>query len=41
LLSRLRAGRVKLDGVMLPEDPFFWAGFVLIGEPWWRAVTES
>jgi CHAT domain-containing protein/tetratricopeptide (TPR) repeat protein len=33
LLADLRAGRVKLGTLTLPEDPFFWAGFVLIGEP--------
>jgi CHAT domain-containing protein len=36
LLADLRAGRVtvhtKLGRVVLPEDPMFWAGFVLIGE---------
>jgi CHAT domain-containing protein len=36
LLADLRAGRVtvptKLGRVVLPEDPTFWAGFVLIGE---------
>jgi tetratricopeptide (TPR) repeat protein len=36
LLADLRAGRVtvptKLGQVVLPEDPMFWAGFVLIGE---------
>jgi CHAT domain-containing protein len=33
LLADLRAGPVKLGTLTLPEDPFFWAGFVLIGEP--------
>jgi CHAT domain-containing protein len=36
LLADLRAGRVTistaLGDVVLPEDPSFWAGFVLIGE---------
>jgi CHAT domain-containing protein len=36
-LARLRAGRVRVDGplghVTLPEDPLFWAGFVVVGEP--------
>jgi CHAT domain-containing protein len=37
LLAQLRAGRVQIDGplghVTLPEDPLFWAGFVVVGEP--------
>jgi CHAT domain-containing protein len=37
LLRDLRAGRVTIaapDGpIALPEHPFFWAGFVLVGEP--------
>jgi len=37
LLADLRAGTVtvetKAGPVVLPEDPMFWAGFVLIGEP--------
>ena len=37
LLRALRAGRVHVDTplgpVTLPEDPVFWAGFVLQGEP--------
>jgi CHAT domain-containing protein len=37
LLADLRAGNVrvitKAGPVVLPEDPKFWAGFVLIGEP--------
>jgi CHAT domain-containing protein/tetratricopeptide (TPR) repeat protein len=36
LLADLRAGRVRIGGphgAALPEDPFFWAGFVLVGEP--------
>ncbi len=37
LLAGLRAGRVQISSVgrtfTLPEDPFFWAGFVLVGEP--------
>lgn len=37
LLHQLRAGRVKLNTpggeVTLPENPMFWAGFVLQGEP--------
>jgi CHAT domain-containing protein len=36
-LARLRAGRVKVNSpfgqVTLPEDPLFWAGFIVIGEP--------
>jgi CHAT domain-containing protein/tetratricopeptide (TPR) repeat protein len=37
LLADLRAGRVivhsPLGDLVLPEDPAFWAGFVLLGEP--------
>jgi CHAT domain-containing protein/Tfp pilus assembly protein PilF len=37
LLADLRAGRVRVaepDGpITLPPDPYFWAGFVLVGEP--------
>src|SRR4029453_8449983 len=37
LLRDLRAGRVRIgtgdDAVRLPENPFFWAAFVLTGEP--------
>jgi CHAT domain-containing protein len=37
LLARLRAGTVTIDTPggprTLPEHPFFWAGFVLVGEP--------
>jgi len=37
LIQQLRAGRVRvktpLGPVTLPEDPVFWAGFVLQGEP--------
>jgi CHAT domain-containing protein len=37
LLRDLRAGRVTVatpaGRVRLPEHPFFWAGFVLLGEP--------
>jgi CHAT domain-containing protein/tetratricopeptide (TPR) repeat protein len=37
LIRRLRLGRVKANTVLgpvtLPEDPVFWAGFVLQGEP--------
>jgi CHAT domain-containing protein/tetratricopeptide (TPR) repeat protein len=37
VLAGLRAGRVKISSsgrtFTLPEDPFFWAGFVLVGEP--------
>lgn len=36
LLHALRAGRIRIggrDGVVLPADPYFWAGFVLVGEP--------
>jgi CHAT domain-containing protein len=37
LLADLRAGRIKIrtsiGEMTVPEDPFFWAGFVLVGEP--------
>jgi CHAT domain-containing protein len=33
LLEHLRAGQIKIGDVSLPEDPFLWAGFVLVGEP--------
>jgi CHAT domain-containing protein/tetratricopeptide (TPR) repeat protein len=37
LLADLRAGRITIRSAMgetpIPEDPFFWAGFVLVGEP--------
>jgi CHAT domain-containing protein len=37
LIRSLRAGRVRaqtpLGRITLPEHPFFWAGFMLIGEP--------
>jgi CHAT domain-containing protein len=37
LLGALRRGRIRVDTeagpVSLPEHPFFWAGFVLVGEP--------
>lgn len=37
LLSELRAGRVRVNTpagrFVLPEHPFFWAGFALLGEP--------
>jgi CHAT domain-containing protein len=37
LIGDLRAGRVRTDTpvgqVTIPEDPAFWAGFVLLGEP--------
>jgi len=37
LMRALRAGQVHVDTpvgpVTLPEDPVFWAGFVLQGEP--------
>ena len=36
-LRELRAGTVRVPSragvIVLPEDPLFWAGFVLIGEP--------
>lgn len=37
LLHELRAGRLRVHtaagSLTLPEDPVFWAGFVLQGEP--------
>lgn len=37
LIADLRAGRVKVatpaGDLVVPEDPAFWAGFVLLGEP--------
>ena len=33
LLKSLREGQIKIGDVSLPEDPFLWAGFVLVGEP--------
>ena len=37
LIADLRAGRVKVStpagDIVVPEDPAFWAGFVLLGEP--------
>ena len=37
LVRQLRAGRIKVNtpvgSIALPEDPVFWAGFVLQGEP--------
>jgi CHAT domain-containing protein len=37
LMRALRAGRVQVNTLVgpmtLPEDPVFWAGFVLQGEP--------
>ena len=37
LIRNLRAGRIRaqtpLGRITLPEHPFFWAGFMLIGEP--------
>jgi len=37
LLADLRAGTVRVETragpIILPENPRFWAGFILIGEP--------
>ena len=37
LIHRLRAGEIKVmlpvGTFVLPEDPTFWAAFVLLGEP--------
>jgi CHAT domain-containing protein len=38
LIADLRAGKVRVPSpigeLVLPEDPIFWAGFVLLGEPY-------
>ncbi len=33
VLRALRAGRIQVNGVTLPESPRLWAGYVLVGEP--------
>jgi CHAT domain-containing protein len=37
LIRELRSGRVTVatpaGSLAIPEDPAFWAGFVLLGEP--------
>lgn len=33
VLRALRAGKVRVGGVALPESPRFWAGYVLVGQP--------
>ena len=33
VLRALRAGRIQVNGVKLPESPRLWAGYVLVGEP--------
>jgi CHAT domain-containing protein/tetratricopeptide (TPR) repeat protein len=33
VLRGLRAGRIQMGGVTLPETPRLWAGYVLVGEP--------
>jgi len=33
VLRSLRAGKILANGVVLPESPRLWAGYVLVGEP--------
>ena len=33
MLRQLRKGGITLDGVVLHESPWLWAGFVLVGNP--------
>ena len=33
VLRALRAGKIQVNGVTLPESPRLWAGYVLVGEP--------
>ena len=33
VLRGLRAGKIQMGGVTLPESPRLWAGYVLVGEP--------
>jgi CHAT domain-containing protein/tetratricopeptide (TPR) repeat protein len=33
VLRALRAGKVRVGGVALPDSPRFWAGYVLVGQP--------
>lgn len=33
LLRSLRAGKIQVKGVPLPESPRLWAGYVLVGQP--------
>jgi len=33
VLRTLRAGKIQVRGVTLPESPRLWAGYVLVGEP--------
>jgi len=33
VLRALRAGKIQVSGVTLPESPRLWAGYVLVGEP--------
>ena len=32
MIALLRQGKVEADGQRLPEDPLFWAAYVLVGE---------
>ena len=32
MIALLRAGALDAGGQRLPEDPLFWAAFVLVGE---------
>jgi CHAT domain-containing protein len=33
MLRQLRKGGITIDGVVLHESPWLWAGFVLVGNP--------
>ena len=33
VLQALEAGKIRVNGVPLPESPRFWAGYVLVGAP--------
>jgi CHAT domain-containing protein len=33
VLRALRAGKIQVNGVTLPESPRLWAGYVLVGQP--------
>jgi CHAT domain-containing protein len=33
MLRQLRKGGITIDGVVLHESPWLWAGFILVGNP--------